>query len=245
MKQIFAFEKSEDYASFGPIIERLSKKLGQYQHILEEKYALSTMPKGIVWTTEELATTVLSTVPIPAYTNKDIIYISPDLHSWRSLLIKQLEGQNLPEIIDFYENYSESYLLTILAHELTRHSDLFIDEFDDAREDGIWFEEGMCNYLARKTLLNEKEFDEIAEVESQLVGIFKDKYGNHSLDEFDSESYKGSLTSVMYDYWRSFLTVKLLVEVRSNGDVATVFKQYHQWHNEGRIVPLTQYFEVD
>lgn len=244
MKQIFAFEKIEDYASFEPIIERLSKKLMQYQHILEEKYALSTVPKGIVWTTEELATTVLSTVPIPAYTNKDVIYISPDLQAWRSLFIKQLEGRNLPDILNFYENFSETNLITILAHELTHHSDLFIGDFEDARENSIWFEEGMCDYLARKTLLNEKDFDEISSVESQLVKIFYNEYGNHSLDEFGNESYQGSLTSIMYDYWRSFLTVKFLVEDRANEDVATVFKQYHQWHNEGRTVPLTQYFEV-
>lgn len=231
--------------SLEPIIGRLSKKLAQYQHILEEKYALSTTPKGIVWTTEELATTVLSTVPIPAYTNKDVIYISPDLQAWRSLFIKQLEGRNLPDILNFYEKFSENGLLTILAHELTHHSDLFIDDFDDTREDSIWFEEGMCDYLARKTLLTEKEFDEISSVEAQLVEIFYDKYGNRSLDEFGSESYQGSLTSIMYDYWRSFLTVKFLVEVRANEDVATVFKQYHQWHNEGRSVPLTQYFGLD
>jgi len=242
MKQIYAFEKIEDFVRFGPIIEMLSKKLEQYQQVLEEKYALSTMPRGIVWTTEELATTVLSTVPIPAYTNKDIIYITPDLQAWRSLFIKQLEGHDLPDILNFYKNYSKINLLTILAHELTHHSDLFID---DTRGGSIWFEEGMCSYLARKTLLNEKDFDEISNVENQLVEVFYDKYGNHSLDEFGSDSHKESLTSVMYDHWRSFLTVKFLVEIRAQGDVNAIFKRYHLWHNEGRTVPLTKYFEVD
>lgn len=245
MKRILAFEKIEDYTRFESVIESLSKKLVDYQHILEEKYALSTLPKGIIWTTEELATTVLSTVPIPAYTDENLIYITPDLEAWRSLFIKQLEGHHLPDILSFYENFSENDLLTILAHELTHHSDLFIDDFDDTREDGIWFEEGMCDYLARKTVLSESEFDKVSVVESQLVDFFKDKYGNHSLDEFGSRSYQGSFTSIIYDYWRSFLAIKYLVEVRTNNDVTEVFKQYHQWHNEGRVVPLTRYFELD
>ena len=245
MKNILAFEKIEDYARFEPTIDRLCEKLEEYQHVLEEKYALSTLPKGIVWTTEELATTVLSTVPIPAYTNKDVIYITPDLEAWRSLFVSQLEGHNLPNILSFYEGFSENDLLTILAHELTHHSNLFIDDFDDTREDAIWFEEGMCDYLARKTLLSETRFDEISKVESKLVETFKDKYRNYSLDEFGSGSYQGSLTSIMYNYWRSFLAVKYLVEVRANNDITEVFKLYHQWHNGGRKVPLTEFFELD
>lgn len=245
MKQIFAFENIEDYVRFEPIIASLHEKLKAYQQTLEDHYALSALPKGIVWTTESLATTVLSTVPIPAYTNKDLIYITPDLVAWRSLFVSQLEGYNLPAIHQFYKNFSETDLLTILAHELTHHSDLFIDEFEDSREGNIWFEEGMCDYLARKTLLTETEFNEIAEVESELVEVFKNKYGGHSLDEFGSESYQGSLTSIMYDYWRSFLAVKYLVEDYADNDITEVFKQYHQWYNEGRIMPLTKYFELE
>lgn len=245
MKQIYAFEKVEDYVSFQAITERFSKRLVQYEYMLKEKYALSSVPKGIIWTTEELATTVLSTIPIPAYTNNEIIYMSPDLKAWQKLFLKQLEGRNLSDIQNFYENYSENHLFIILAHELTHHSDLFIDDFEDARENSIWFEEGMCFYLPRKLLLTQKEFEEITTVESELVEVFKDEYGNRTLDEFGSSSYQGSLTSIMYDYWRSFLTVKFLIEVQANGNINTVFKHYHKWHNEGRKVPLTHYFELD
>ena len=245
MKQIYAFEKIEEYAAFQDIIARLRTWLDEYQFILADKYALSSMPKGIVWTTEELATTVLSTLPIPAFTSKHIIYMSPDLQAWRKLFVKQLDGQNLPHIQSFYENYSEKHLFIILAHELTHHSDLFIDEFEDIQEDSIWFEVGMCFYLPRKIMLNEKEFEEITAVESELVELFKHKYGNHSLDEFGSSSYQGSLTGIMYDYWRSYLAVKYLVEVRANGNVNMIFQEYHKWNNEGRKVPLTKYFELD
>ena len=74
--------------------------------------------------------------------------------------------------------------------------------------DSIWFEEGMCDYLARKYILSETEFMEIVNAEAQMIVLFKDKYGHHSLDEFGGESYQGSLTSIMFNYWRSFQAVK-------------------------------------
>ncbi|MFJ8064595.1 hypothetical protein ACIQYS_08185 [Psychrobacillus sp. NPDC096426] len=245
MKQIYAFEKVDEYAKYQNIIEKFGKKLKEYQRILEENYSLSEMPKAIMWTTEELATTILSTIPIPAYTNKDIIYMSPDLPAWRQLFMKQLDGKALPHIRNFYENYSENHLMTILAHELTHHSDLFIDEFEDDRGDSIWFEEGMCQYLPRKLLLTEEEFEEITNVEMALVEVFNEKYGISPLDEFGSNSYEGSLSSIMYDYWRSYLAVKFLVEVRANNDIDMIFGEYQKWHKEGRKLPLTEYFELN
>ncbi|WP_427138846.1 hypothetical protein [Psychrobacillus psychrodurans] len=245
MKQIYAFENKEDFEKFQDIIERFTQKLLKYQYELENKYGLRDLPKGIVWTSEELATNIFSQVPIPAYTSKDIIYISPDLKSWRELFVSQLEEHNNPNIKEFYENMSENHLFTIVGHELTHHSDLFVDEFDDERKDSIWFEEGMCEYLPRKILLSEVEFNEITKVESEMVEIFKEKYGNHSLDEFGKASYQGSLTSIMFDYWRSFLAVKYLVEVSANNDVKIVFEEYLKWDKEGRKIPLTQYFKLD
>ncbi|WP_230199542.1 hypothetical protein [Bacillus testis] len=136
-------------------------------------------------------------------------------------------------------------MLIILAHELTHHSDLFLDDFDDEREDGIWFEEGMCFYLPRKILLNEKEFNEITYVETELFETFKDEYGNHSLDDFGTSSYQGSLSGIMFDYWRSYLAVKFLVEVSANNDVKLVFEEYHKWDQEGRKVSLAEYFDIN
>ena len=98
----------------------------------------------------------------------------------------------------------------------------------------------MCEYLPRKILLSEVEFNEITKVESELVEVFKEKYGKHSLDEFGKSSYQGSLTSIMFDYWRSFLAVKYLVEVCANNDVNLVFDKYHKWDKEGRKLPLTE-----
>ena len=139
---------------------------------------------------------------------------------------------------------SENHLFTIVAHELTHHSDLFLDEFDDERVDSIWFEEGMCDYLSRKMTLDEIEFTQITEVELELVEMFKGEYGKHSLDKFGSSSYQGNLTSIMFDYARSYLAVRFLVEVRANNDIKQVFSEYHRWDKEGRKVPLTEYFQL-
>lgn len=245
MRNIFAFENQADYIKYEKIIETFSSKLEKYQKIMVENFELIDLPKGIIWTTEDLATTVFSDVPIPAYTNKDLIYMSPDLSSWRKLFIKQLAGRKNPIVEKFYENMSENHLFTIVAHELTHHSDLFLDEFDDERVDGIWFEEGMCDYLSRKMTLDEDEFQAITEVELELVAMFKGEYGNHSLDEFGSNSYQGSLTSIMFNYWRSFLAVNFLIEVRANNDIKQIFNEYHKWYKEGRKVPLTEYFELN
>ncbi|RDW14954.1 hypothetical protein [Oceanobacillus chungangensis] len=129
--------------------------------------------------------------------------------------------------------------------DVTHYSNLFLDDFDDEREDDIWFEEGICFYLPRRILLNEKEFNEITNAETELVEAFKDKYGNHSLADFGSSSYQGSLSSIMFDYWRSYLAVKFLVEVRANNDVKLVFDEYHKWDKDGRKVTLTEYFQIN
>lgn len=245
LKQIFAFETKKEYEKYQELIGEFTKKLDKYQLILENQFELKDKPKGIVWTSKELATNVFSDVPIPAFTNKDIIYFSPDLSSWKSLFIKQLEGEEQPEIKRFYENMSEKQLFTIVGHELTHHSDLFLDDFDDDREGGIWFEEGMCDYISRKYILDQEEFNSITNIELQLVALFKNKYGNHPLEDFGSASYEGSLTSIMFDYWRSFLAIKYLVEQKANNDIKYIFNEYQNWHNEGRKRSLTSHFKIE
>jgi hypothetical protein len=168
--------------------------------------------------------------------------MTPELSAWKSLFMEQLEERDYPEIKAFYESISINQVLAIAGHEMTHHSDLFLDEFDDDRNDGIWFEEGMCDYLSRKHLLGEQEFEELADTESKLIGLFKDKYGTHSLEEFGSSSYKGSLTSIMYDYWRSGYAVKYLVEKKFDNNVWRVFDEYHNWDAEGRKVSLLEHF---
>lgn len=244
MKQVFAFENEKAFHELQEIGDRLFKRLESYKEVLKQDFALSDLPKGVVWTSDELATTVFSNLPIAAFTNKNLIYMSPDLPKWRQLFLGQLEKRDIPTAHKFYENFSENHLFIILAHELTHHIDLFPDEFDE-REDSIWFEEGMCEYLPRKLLLTDKEFDEISAIEKELVGVFTGEYGNRSIDEFGSNSYTASLSSIMFDYWRSFLSVKYLVEDCFQNNVNLVFEEYHKWDKEGRKLSLTEHFGLN
>ncbi|MEK3997057.1 hypothetical protein MKY29_20310 [Psychrobacillus sp. FSL K6-2365] len=242
MKSILAFEAPEEAAKYDIITKELMAKLKGYQHVLEEHYQLTAIPKGVLWTTGELATTTFSSIPIPAFTREDFIYMSPILKEWQNLLVSQLDGKVIPHIQSFYENFSTDQLFVILAHELTHHIDLFVDEFEDERHDSIWFEEGMCFYLPRKYCLTDEQFEEVTAIELELLTTFTEEYGDNDLNDFGSMSYQGSLSSIMFDYWRSYLKVKTLVE-KVNGDVHKVFKLYNEWHEQGRYISLVQYFE--
>lgn len=70
------------------------------------------------------------------------------------------------------------------------------------------------------------------------------KCDHHSLEDFGSDSYEESLSSIMFDYWRSYLAVKHIVEVHANNDVKAVFDAYHQWHEKGRNESLTDFFQI-
>ncbi|WP_245840385.1 hypothetical protein [Terribacillus saccharophilus] len=212
IKYILSLENAEENEKYQMISEQFKEKLSAYQSVLQTKYKLVDLPKAIIWTTPELATSVFSELPILAFTNKDIIYMTPELSAWKTLFLKQLEGQDYPEIRAFYEQISSNQVLAIAGHELTHHSDLFLDDFEDDRCDGIWFEEGMCDYLSRKYLLEKQEFKDIFDIEYKLIKLFRDKYGNHSLEAFGSSTYEGNLTGIMYDYWRSGVTIRYLVE---------------------------------
>lgn len=244
MKHIFALETATDFENYKIIIDRYKESLDQYLSILKENFALHDLPKGIVWTTAELASDAFSK-PIPAFTNKDLIYMSPDVVEWRTFFLQMLNDYPNPTVKEFYKHMSEEHVLTIAGHEFTHHSDLFIDEFDDERADSIWFEEGMCDYLARKHMLSETDFNEITAIETMLVEDFKKQYGQHRLDDFGSGSYENNVTRILFDYWRSYLSVKFLVEEWANHDIKKVFRKYHDWHNEGRQMPLTKYFGVE
>lgn len=242
MKQIFAIETNEQLPDLETTGNRLFLKLKAYKDKLHNEYGLTETPAAVLWTTAELATDTFSKIPIPAFTSRNIIIMSPDMEEWKRLFQIQLEDKNLPDVQSFYESLSENHILVIVAHELTHHIDLFPDEFEDYG-DSIWFEEGMCFYLPRKLLLTETECTKITEVEERLVHEFEHKYGQHDLEEFGSGSYEDSLTSIMYDYWRSYLRVKHLVEVSAKGDVHTVFRWYNEWHQTERALSFTKYLE--
>lgn len=250
MKQIFAFESMKEYESNAHAIQVLLGKLEQYKERLVHEFELKVLPKTIVWTTSENATTVFSKVPVPAYTNEETIFMSPSVDEWRRFYVSQLEGEGIANndiayLKRYFQSITIDHVFCILAHELTHHIELFPDEFEDERNDSIWFEEGMCEYLSQKLTLSEEQYQELRKIDNLMIEIFKPKYGDFSLDAFGSGSYhQTSLAAIMLNYWRSAAAIHYLVEDCYGGDVMKVFRLYHEWQAKGREQPLTAFFGV-
>ncbi|MER2171462.1 MAG: hypothetical protein ABS938_12615 [Psychrobacillus psychrodurans] len=244
MKHIYAFETPYEAVKYLEIIESFKVKLNEFEALLEKEYELNDSPRGFIWTPGDLATSVFSDVPIPAYTNRHLIYMTPDIMEWRNFFMNIYGSVENEFIKDFYRNFKEEEILTIAGHEMVHHIDLFPDEFEEERE-SIWFEEGMCDYIARKNLMTPESFEAITKVETAIVGYFNNQYGSRSIDEFGTDSYTNELSSILFDYCRSFLTIKYLVEEQANNNPMEVFKQYNEWCKGESQESLSTYFKVD
>lgn len=223
-----------------------------YKELLINQFELIELPKTIVWTSSKNATTVFSQVPVPAYTNRETIYMSPSVSEWKAFYLSLFDGEELEKSdeIEYIKQYFQSLTIDdvfcILAHELTHHIELFPDEFEDERNNSIWFEEGMCEYLSQRMTLTEHRYTELRKIENLLIKLFMPKYGGFSLNDFGAGSYnQTSLASIMLNYWRSSAAVHYLVECCYEGDVMKVFSKYEEWHEKGRQQPLTEYFGVE
>ena len=252
MKQIYAFENKSEYEKYEHDIKMLNAKLKPYKHILIRDFELKQLPKTVIWTSSELATSVFSRLPVPAFTNQDTIYMTPSVDEWRKFYLSQLEGEALPQnedvqhIKDYFHSITIDDVFCILAHELTHHIELFPDEFEDEHSDSIWFEEGMCEYLSQKLTLTNEQFLALRENNERLIKLFKPKYGQYGLDQFGTNSYgHKSLAAIMLNYWRSAAAIHYLVEERFAGNIGAVFEQYHKWHTDGRKQQLTAFFDVE
>lgn len=145
----------------------------------------------------------------------------------------------------YYENkLSENHVLQILGHEFVHHSELFLDGFDTGYESGIWFEEGMCEYISRKYFLTNTEFNAAARINALLVEQLWERYGNHSLEDFGAATYKGDYDSIFFEYWHSFLAVREIAE-RFDGDIRAVFREYHIWSQNGSRKTLVAWLQAE
>ena len=131
--------------------------------------------------------------------------------------------------------------MQILGHEFVHHSELFMEDFDSDYDQGIWFEEGMCEYISRKYFLTAEEFQAEAEINTLLAAQFRNIYGNHSLEEFGQETYRNDYASIFYEYWRSFLAVQQIIDAH-HGDISAVFRSYRKWYDEKSPLTLEQWF---
>lgn len=242
MNYVYAVQTPEELQQFQIFTKRITPRLNAFLEHLEQDYQTTSLPRCIVWTNLQTATHSICDIPIPAYTNDFRTVFCPDLHSWKSIYARQLDEEDNSVIRNHYETaLTENHLLQILGHEFVHHSDLFIES---AYEYGIWFEEGMCEYISRKFFLTDSEFEEAAAVNALLVEMFRKRHGDHSLEEFGSETYKGDYAGIFFEYWRSFLAVRKIIE-QFNGNILAVFESYHQWFYGGCTVPLSKWFHLE
>lgn len=252
MKHIYGVETQEELWQYRKFAEAIQERLDAYIDFLKREYQVKELPKSIVWTSGEIAVSCISDMPLPAYTNKFRIVMTSDINTWREIYLKQLEGAEggaetekvCGEIRAYYtHDLSENHVLQILGHELAHYSELFLDDFETERDSGVWFEEGMVEYISRKYFLTEEEFEKEAEINCRLVDLWKHSYGNHSLEHFGEATYEGDYASIFFEYWRSFLAVRQLVN-RYHGDVPAVFEEYLRWGKEGERQTLEEWFRT-
>lgn len=245
MKFVFAVENEVELQKYRRIAASFRRRLEEYIQFLKMEYQVRELPRTILWTSFETATERISDIPVPAYTNEYRVVMTPDREVWRDIYLRQLEGINdCGEIRHYYENeLTEAHVLQILGHELAHHSELFLDDFDSGGETGIWFEEGMAEYISRRYFLNDAQFQREAEINQKIVNLLMPRYGHHSLEEFGKETYSGDYASIFFEYWRSFLAVKKIVEAY-DGDVMEAFASYHQWHESASEKTLSEWFEI-
>ncbi len=192
----------------------------------------------------ESATKLYSTIPLPAYTSRDLIHITPLIETWKDIFLSTTKGLDAADT--YYNELDIEDVAVIAAHELTHHSDFFHSEFDNYEEENMWFEEGMCFYIPRKLILSENKFNKIMDVERILIQAYKDEYGEYSLDQFgqsgcrDENSFNYS--AAFYDYWRSTITINQLIEEYCNGDLQTLIDHYREWVDNNQTDSLQAFF---
>lgn len=246
MEHIFAVRDEAQLRRYREFVSGIQPRLDGYLAYLDREFGVAAFPRAIVWTDERTATKLISDIPIPAYTNDYRVVFTPDLDVWRNIYLHQLddliESPEVLEVRDYYiQMLTQNHVLQILGHEFAHHIELFED---DAYEQGIWFEEGMVEYISRRFFLTEEEFRREAEVNRKIVQLHQSRYGNHPLEEFGKETYEGNYASIFFEYWRSFLAASGIVD-RFDGDLLNVFHSYHQWAGKDCTVPLTEWFSIE
>jgi hypothetical protein len=192
-------------------------------------------PRGIIFHDMNSATELYSTIPLPAYTSRDLIHITPLIETWRELYLSTSEG--VEAATTYYKELSLDDITVIAAHELTHHADFFHSDFEELDEENMWFEEGLCFYIPRKLILSNEKFEAIMDVESRLIDKYKEKYREYTLDRFGEsaeciEDFEYS--AVFYDYWRSTIVVDKLIKRYCQNSVQTLIEHYKKWVNTSK-----------
>lgn len=223
---------------------KIIEKVEQYGRSLQ-KLTSYEEPRGYVFHDWSSATEIYSTIPLPAYTSRDLIHITPLLDVWKTIFLDS--AGDVVQAIDYSRQLDLDDIAVIAAHELTHHADLFHDDFDEIDEENMWFEEGMCFYLPRRFMLSREKFDSIMEVEQYLIEAYRHKYGEYTLNRFGACGYRGGqnqeYSAAFYDYWRSTRVIYMLVEHFFDRDISGLIGVYQKWTDHKPSIPLHQYLK--
>ncbi len=248
MKYTFAISTPEELERYQAFRIRNQSKLRAFIDHLQSEYEVHELPEFVVLANRDMATRVIRENSVPAYTNKLRTVITPDAEVWSEIYIGQLTPYQETAVTRSIRSYytsslTDAHILQILGHELAHQSDLFLDDFEMARPEGIWLEEGMVEYLSRSFFFTKEEFAAEKEINLALVKLYEEHFGRASLEAFGEDTYAASDTVIYYHYWKSFLTVDALVSAL--GSPHEVFKNYHEWDQQGRPTPLAKWFGLE
>ena len=242
MKNLFLVTDETQLKDYEYFVASHQNILQNYITYLQDQFQVEELPQAIIWSDKEAATSFIRECPIPAYTNDVRMVMTPDLEVWKDIYLKQIENystEDTQEIVAHYHSLSDNHLLQIIGHELAHQSERFLDY----EEETMWFEEGMVEYISRRYFLTDEEFMREKQINQQLVHLFQTKNDDLPLSQFGQATSERDYASIFYEYWRSFLTIDLLVE--RFGTVEDVFFSYHTWNNQGRPVDLLTWFQLE
>lgn len=241
MEHLYAAADEAELKRLRAMSEPLLCTLEAYLAYLHDALDVRALPQCIVWCSAETATTRLSRIPVPTYTSEIRTVMCPDIAAWKRIYLHQLDG--LPEreakpLRTYYEALPLSALRQILGHEFVHQSERFSE--DGTGESGIWFEEGMAEYVSRRYFFSAEEYAAAREANQRLLRAHAAQYGGRSLEDFGAATYALDYAGIFYDYWRSFLAVEALID--AHGGVDAVFAQYRAYLASDRRKTLAQWF---
>lgn len=211
----------------------LLETYGAYLQQLDPGFEL---PRGVVFLDRAAGTEVLSTYPLPAWTNTDskLVYLDPVPEDWAAIFGDILRD-HVPEDAwavarEDFATLDAAYVASIAGHEYTHHLTAFSEEAPGAE----WFEEGFCFALARRELLSEARGRRVAEVEQALVDAARGRNTSPLVEAFTVPGLQESVLT----YYRATASVTRLLETHAGGDARRLLSWYATWHGAASGEPL-------
>ena len=87
MRHLYAVEGEAQLRAYQVSVSLLQPRLEEYLHFLRTRYEVRDLPRAIVWTSAETATSLLSGIPVPAYTNDYRVVLAAELPAWRDIYL--------------------------------------------------------------------------------------------------------------------------------------------------------------